>query len=158
MLSKALPSYISFALASEEPCSHLRHHHCTTHRPSASSFGLFSQPFSDRRQLTASSQHLTNPAPSRPRWPYTTMASTNPDDMEEFQRLSDRYQPDLEVCRFYLSLLVPILIPSQGPLVSHRLPIAEVVTEYAHADPTFITKTRVCVYLKLKTLLTRRRR
>ena len=69
------------------------------------------------------------------------MASSNPEDMEEFQRLSDRYQPEVEVCieedRSYG------VDSCQGPLVSQRLPIADVVAEYAQADPTFITKTRV---------------
>lgn len=72
------------------------------------------------------------------------MAAPHPDEMEEFQRLSDRYQPDLEVTS-PISVLFLVLISILGPLVSHRLPIAEVVSEYAHADPTFITKTRVWV-------------
>jgi hypothetical protein len=31
----------------------------------------------------------------------------------------------------------------QGPLVSQKLAIADLMNEYAQADPTFVTKTRV---------------
>ena len=52
------------------------------------------------------------------------MAQMNSAELEEFQNLSDRYQADLP-----------------GPLVSERLPMNVLVTEYAQADPTFVVKT-----------------
>ena len=69
------------------------------------------------------------------------MTSSNPEDLEEFQRLSDRYQPEVEV--YTAETYVRGVDSCQGPLISQRLPIADVVAEYAQADPTFITKTRV---------------
>ena len=72
---------------------------------------------------------------------FNNMTSSNPEDMEEFQRLSDRYQPEVEVC--IGGDCFHGVDSCQGPLISQRLPIADVVAEYAQADPTFITKTRV---------------
>lgn len=52
------------------------------------------------------------------------MASTNPAEMEAFQRLSDQYQPEI-----------------QGPLVGEKLPMDLLIREYAQADPTYVAKT-----------------
>ncbi|KAJ9606596.1 hypothetical protein H2200_008604 [Cladophialophora chaetospira] len=54
-----------------------------------------------------------------------TMATPDADELEQFQQLSDHYQPDLP-----------------GPLIGSRKPLSELVTEYAQADPTYVAKTQ----------------
>ena len=70
------------------------------------------------------------------------MALPNPDEMEEFQRLSDKYQPELEVSAIHMSTIAAVTL-AKGPLVGQKLPLTALVTEYAQADPTYVTKTRV---------------
>lgn len=53
-----------------------------------------------------------------------TMAQMTPSEMENFQNLSDRYQADLP-----------------GPLISEKLPMDVLVTEYAQADSAYVVKT-----------------
>lgn len=66
----------------------------------------------------------------------------NADELEQFQQMSDHYQPNLPVsARFqdinhWLSMI-------QGPLIGSRKPLSELVTEYSQADPTFVAKTKV---------------
>ncbi|OCT52005.1 ubiquitin thioesterase OTUB1, variant 1 [Cladophialophora carrionii] len=54
------------------------------------------------------------------------MATPDVDEMEQFQQLSDHYQPSLP-----------------GPLIGSRKPLSELVTEYSQADPTYVAKTKV---------------
>ncbi|RMZ89789.1 hypothetical protein DV736_g2994, partial [Chaetothyriales sp. CBS 134916] len=54
-----------------------------------------------------------------------TMVVPNPDEMEEFQKLSDQYQPDL-----------------RASATRALLPLTNLVTEYAQADPTYVAKTQ----------------
>ncbi|KIW82436.1 hypothetical protein Z517_05463 [Fonsecaea pedrosoi CBS 271.37] len=53
------------------------------------------------------------------------MATPEIDEMEQFQTLSDQYQPNLP-----------------GPLIGSKKPLSHLVTEYAQADPTFVVKTK----------------
>ncbi|EXJ58973.1 hypothetical protein A1O7_06404 [Cladophialophora yegresii CBS 114405] len=53
------------------------------------------------------------------------MATPDVDEMEQFQQLSDHYQPSLP-----------------GPLIGSRKALAELVTEYSQADPTYVAKTK----------------
>jgi hypothetical protein len=61
-------------------------------------------PFANGYQ-TQNRQHLVWDHHQLPFIPYHNMAAAapNPDEMEEFQRLSDRYQPDLEVSQIIWS-------------------------------------------------------
>jgi hypothetical protein len=69
------------------------------------------------------------------------MESLNPDEMEAFQRLSDQYQPDVQVRVFQANAI--ITEQEQGPLVGEKLPMNVLVREYAQADPRFVAKTEV---------------
>ncbi|OAL21025.1 hypothetical protein AYO22_08309 [Fonsecaea multimorphosa] len=53
------------------------------------------------------------------------MATPDIDEMEQFQQLSDQYQPNLP-----------------GPLIGSKKPLSDLVTEYAQADPTYVAKTK----------------
>ncbi|OAP54472.1 hypothetical protein AYL99_11573 [Fonsecaea erecta] len=53
------------------------------------------------------------------------MATPDVDEMEQFQQLSDQYQPNLP-----------------GPMIGSKKPLSDLVTEYAQADPTYVVKTR----------------
>ena len=70
------------------------------------------------------------------------MAMPNADELEQFQQLSDHYQPTFPVGaqvqdqEHWLSV-------TQGPLIGSRKALSELVTEYSQADPTFVAKTKV---------------
>jgi hypothetical protein len=70
------------------------------------------------------------------------MVSPDPTEMERMQILSDKYRPELEVGCFQASIVLPLSI-RKGPLVGGRLPMTDLVTEYAQADPTYVAKTHV---------------
>ncbi|KIW91239.1 uncharacterized protein Z519_08135 [Cladophialophora bantiana CBS 173.52] len=53
------------------------------------------------------------------------MATPDMEEMEQFQQLSDQYQPNLP-----------------GPLIGRKKPLSDLVTEYAQADPTYVVKTK----------------
>jgi hypothetical protein len=62
---------------------------------------LHFRPFADHDALTQRSRYLHPIIQSPFLRPFNNMAAHNPDEMAEFQRLSDRYQPDLEVKHAY---------------------------------------------------------
>jgi hypothetical protein len=74
-----------------------------------------------------------------------TMATPDVDEMEQFQQLSDQYQPNLPVS-WHLKVLFRGRLTHmvQGPLIGHKKPLSDLVIEYSQADSTYVTKTRVC--------------
>jgi hypothetical protein len=73
------------------------------------------------------------------------MATPNVDEMEQLQQLSDQYQPDLPVSWHFAVLFRGRLTDMvQGPLISQKKPLSDLVIEYSQADPTYVTKTRAC--------------
>lgn len=70
------------------------------------------------------------------------MAVPNPNEMEEMQKMSDKYQPDLPVSQAFRGP-APSTDATQGPLIGEKLPMSDLVQEYARADPTYIAKTQV---------------
>lgn len=85
----------------------------------------------------------------------TTMAASHQNsELDDFQRLSNDYQPNVEVririlhdtC--YLDPNLADFLCPQGPDVSQRQPSSALSAEYANADPRYIAKTTVG-FLKL---------
>lgn len=77
------------------------------------------------------------------------MAGLNPGEMEDFQRLSDRYQPDLPVSSHNTCTDSMAKFSShQGPLVGEKLPMSKLVEEYTAADPTYVAKTLVSLMMR----------
>ncbi|OQV04333.1 hypothetical protein CLAIMM_09230 isoform 1 [Cladophialophora immunda] len=70
-------------------------------------------------------QHYGYPTPAASNRTASAMATPDVDEMEQFQQLSDQYQPNLP-----------------GPLIGSKKPLSDLVTEYAQADSTYVVKTR----------------
>ncbi|KAJ5800940.1 uncharacterized protein N7518_003008 [Penicillium psychrosexuale] len=69
------------------------------------------------------------------------MNALSADEMERFQKLSNNYQPEVQVIGFDYPLQ-PWLIPCrQGPLVSIKQSSHSIALDYSNADPTLATKT-----------------
>lgn len=71
------------------------------------------------------------------------MNTLSPDEMERFQKLSNSYQPDVQV----ISVECPgkrwLTACRQGPLVSNKQSSHSIALDYSNADPTLATKTNV---------------
>ncbi|KAJ6146360.1 Ovarian tumor otubain [Penicillium chrysogenum] len=63
------------------------------------------------------------------------------DEMERFQKLSNSYQPDVQVIGHDYSGLRQWLTCRQGPLVSTKQSSHSIALDYSNADPTLATKT-----------------
>lgn len=74
------------------------------------------------------------------------------EELERFQKLSNDYEPEVQVWRV-LRVLVRWLACncltnlSQGPLVSQKQSSQIISAEYANADPAFVTKTNVRILI-----------
>lgn len=89
--------------------------------------------------------------------PHTyAMEPLSREELERFQKLSNDYEPEVQV-RFVgqLMLCSPLTcLISQGPLVSPKQSSQIISAEYSNADPTFVTKTNVRTILCSGRLLT----
>lgn len=78
--------------------------------------------------------------------PHTyAMEPLSREELERFQKLSNDYEPEVQVRldgRLMLCSSLTCLI-SQGPLVSPKQSSQIISAEYSNADPTFVTKTNV---------------
>lgn len=82
---------------------------------------------------------FSHPVSSHP----ANMNALSADEMERFQKLSNNYQPEVQVIGFDYPLQ-PWLIPCrQGPLVSIKQSSHSIALDYSNADPTLATKTNV---------------
>jgi hypothetical protein len=74
---------------------------------------------------------------------FPAMESLSREELERFQKLSNEYEPDVQVSRKVL-LEDRANEPShQGPLVSAKRSTHAISAEYANADPTLAAKTSV---------------
>lgn len=72
------------------------------------------------------------------------MNALSADEMERFQKLSNSYQPEVQVFGFDYPDLQQWLTPCrQGPLVSTKQSSHSIALDYSNADPTLATKTNV---------------
>lgn len=72
------------------------------------------------------------------------MNALSADEMERFQKLSNSYQPEVQVFGFNYPGLQQWLTPCrQGPLVSTKQSSHSIALDYSNADPTLATKTNV---------------
>lgn len=72
------------------------------------------------------------------------MNALSADEMERFQKLSNSYQPEVQVFGFDYPGLQQWLTPCrQGPLVSTKQSSHSIALDYSNADPTLATKTNV---------------
>ena len=95
--SKTLPPYISMAFESCPPFTASHRRQALNHTPLPSNLHLPDGRLVDQHQKGRRFQYRnSNPASTNINT-FNIMATANPDEMEEFQRLSDRYQPDLQV-------------------------------------------------------------
>jgi ubiquitin thioesterase protein OTUB1 len=72
------------------------------------------------------------------------MNALSADEMERFQKLSNSYQPEVQVIGFeYSDPRQWLTSCGQGPLVSTKQSSHSIALDYSNADPTLATKTNV---------------
>lgn len=72
------------------------------------------------------------------------MNALSADEMERFQKLSNNYQPEVQVFGFDYPGPQQWLTPCrQGPLVSTKQSSHSIALDYSNADPTLARKTNV---------------